>query len=90
MFDFNRIVEGVTGLFGSSEIVQQAAQHLGAGQILDVLQNQGFDLAALQELAPDQIVELLGQSGLDVSALSEGELGQIVSQILSQGGPEGN
>jgi hypothetical protein len=57
MFDFNRLMEGVTGLLQSTDLAQQAAQHLGAGQVVDLLQNQGFDLVSFQNLTPDQIVE---------------------------------
>lgn len=75
MFDFSRISETISGLFGRPAIDEAAASN-----ITTILERTGIDPAYLAALDPAHIAEILQQHGIDPHLLEGVDLA-----ALSQG-----
>ena len=77
MFDFDRIIEKVTGLLGDGGALQDVV----SGDLTETLSNAGIDPSLLDNLPMDQVQQFLADSGVDVSSLTEGQAADLIQEF---------
>lgn len=77
MFDFSRLTESLSGLFGNAPVADSPM----SGDAMSLLQNAGLDPGLLEGLTQHQLFEMLAQYGIDPAQLGADQLAQLLPNI---------
>jgi hypothetical protein len=81
MFDFDRLKDMAAGFLGGSNPVQAVAENLGAGNVMDMIQNAGLTPEMFEGLDAQQVLGLMAENGIDVSQFAPEQLQNLLSGL---------